>query len=120
MALPDDTQLTAHLDGVRAAHRTLLAALAGLDDAAARRPSLLPGWTVAHAVTHIARNADSNTWVLEGALDGEERVQYPGGQAMREGDIAAGAGRSATDLVADLRAACERLEATYGEMTPDA
>lgn len=120
MALPDDAQLAAHLDGVRAAHRTLLAALGGLDDATARRPSLLPGWTVAHAVTHIARNADSNTWVLEGALNGEERVQYPGGGAMREDDIAAGAARSAHDLVDDVRAACQRLEVTYGEMTPDA
>ena len=120
MPLPDDHQLAAHLDGVRAAHRTVLDALGGLDDATARRPSLLPGWTVAHVVTHIARNADSSTWVLEGALNGEERVQYPGGTQMREADIEVGAAREAAELVTDVRAACERLESTYEAMTPDA
>ena len=117
MTLPDDETVAAHLAGVRAAHRALLDDLAGLDDEAVRRPSLLPGWSVAHAITHIARNADSNTWVLEGALVGEERVQYPGGQEMRDGDIAAGATRSAPELVDDASAACARLEATYERMT---
>ena len=55
------------IDGCLAAQATLLDALAGLADDAARRPSLLPDWTVGHVLTHIARNADSVVWRLEGA-----------------------------------------------------
>src|SRR5215472_17296509 len=36
----------------------LLASAATLTDAAAREPSLLPGWTRGHVLTHVARNAD--------------------------------------------------------------
>ena len=36
------------------AQRALEDALAGLDDAGARRASLLPDWTVGHVLTHIA------------------------------------------------------------------
>ena len=56
--------------GCVAAQARLDGALRGLDDAAARRPSLLPGWSVGHVLTHIARNADSVVWRLEGAAAG--------------------------------------------------
>lgn len=88
--------------GCLAVQRALDNALAGLDDAGARRPSLLPDWTVGHVLTHIARNADSVVWRLEGAAAGELRDQYPGGLDQRRSDIAAGAGRPATELVADV------------------
>ena len=64
---------------------------ARLDDRTARQPSRLPDWTVGHLVTHLARNADSFTWILEGCVAGEHRVQYPGGNERREADIEAGA-----------------------------
>lgn len=102
---------------VRAAHARLLALLEGLDDAVARRPSLLPGWSVGHVLTHIARNADSFTWLCEGAAAGEVRDQYPGGAVQRNGDIEAGAGRTASELVDDLRTACTRLEAAFEAVT---
>ncbi len=89
--------------GCVAAQAGLDTALVGLDDAAARRPSLLAGWSVGHVLTHIARNADSVVWRLEGAGRGELRDQYPGGLEQRKADIEAGAARPAAELVVDVR-----------------
>jgi len=108
------------LAGVRAAHRTLAARLEGLTDEEARQPSLLPGWSVGHAITHIARNADGLRNMLEGALRGEVAAMYPGGLEQRQADIEAGASRSATELRADVLEANERLEAAFAAMTADA
>src|SRR3954471_17344691 len=88
--------------GIRASHAVLHDRLAGLDDATARRPSLLPGWTVGHVVTHIARNADSVVRRLAGAVGGRLVPQYPGGLDGRTREIEDGAGRSAAELLADL------------------
>jgi maleylpyruvate isomerase len=91
------------IDGCVAAQASLEAGLVGLDDATARGPSLLPEWSVGHVLTHIARNADSVVWRLEGATRGEVRDQYPGGLEQRRDEIEAGAGRPADELVADVR-----------------
>jgi maleylpyruvate isomerase len=98
------------IDGSTAAHRRLDALVAGLTDELARRPSLLPDWTVGHLLTHVARNADSHRGVFEAAQRGEITTQYPGGPAQREGDIAAGAGRTAAELIDDVRTANRKLE----------
>jgi len=105
------------LTAVRAAHARLLAVIDGLTDAAARRPSLLPGWTVGHVLTHVARNADSFIWLAEGAAAGEVRDQYPGGFEQRQAEIEAGARRPAAELVDDVRATGERLEADFDGVT---
>jgi len=102
------------------AHARMLERLLGLDDDTARRPSRLPDWSVGHVLTHLARNADSHSGVLEAALEGRSERQYPGGEEQREGDIAAGAGRPADELVADLAASCLRLERAWASMTPEA
>lgn len=91
------------IDGCLAAQASLEEAILGLDDAVARSPSRLPEWSVGHVLTHIARNADSVVWRLEGAARGELRDQYPGGLEQRRDEIEAGAGRPAGDLVADVR-----------------
>jgi maleylpyruvate isomerase len=90
--------------GCLAAQVALDARLVGLDDATARGPSRLPDWSVGHVLTHLARNADSVVWRLEGASCGELRDQYPGGLEQRRSDIEEGAGRPAAELVADVRA----------------
>jgi maleylpyruvate isomerase len=92
----------------------------GLTDDAVRQPSLLPGWTVGHVLTHIARNADSHVRLLEGALAGEQRTQYPGGSEQRARDIEAGSDRAAAELVVDVHQTGERLEATWAAMTAQA
>jgi maleylpyruvate isomerase len=107
---------TRALDACRDASARLLATLDGLDDAAARRPSRLPDWTVGHVVTHLARNADSHVRMMEAAMAGRVADQYEGGLEGRAADIAAGAGRPAAELVADLNRAIDDLDATWGRV----
>ena len=101
------------LAGAARAHRALEATIADLSDDQAREPSLLPGWSRGHVVTHIARNADSFTRMVCGAQRGEVLEQYPGGPQQRAGDIEAGSGRSAAELIADVRRSNEELEAAW-------
>jgi maleylpyruvate isomerase len=107
-AVPHD-----QLAGAAVAHRRLLRCVEALDDAVARRPSRLAGWTVGHLLTHLARNADSHTAIFELAAAGQVRPQYPGGPAQRDGDIQAGAGRPIAVIRDDLAAAVTRLERTW-------
>jgi maleylpyruvate isomerase len=107
------------MDACRDASARLLATLDGLDDATARRPSRLPDWTVGHVVTHLARNADSHVRMLEAAMAGTVGDQYEGGLEGRAADIAAGAGRSAAELVGDLNRAIDDLDATWGRVPLD-
>lgn len=79
-----------------------------LDDDAVRQPSGCPGWTRGHVVTHAARNADGLCNLLEWARTGVERPMYASWEARNAG-IEEGAGRSASDLEADLEASSERL-----------
>jgi maleylpyruvate isomerase len=86
----------------------LLRTAEGLDDAAVAAPSLLPGWSRGHVLTHLARNADALTNLLTWARTGVETPAYASA-AARDEAIEAGAGRSAAEQVADLLAAHERL-----------
>ena len=96
----------------RAAHVRLVARAEHLTDEQVRLPSRLPGWTVAHVLTHLARNADGHVRRLEGALRGQDLPRYPGG-CQRDGEIDEGARRSAVYIVADLDAA-QRGWSWYG------
>ena len=99
------------LEGMRAAHAALGDVIGRLDDAAVRQPSLLDHWSVGHVLTHVARNAEALTAVVQGAAVGEVRAMYPGGATQRNGDIEAGASRSAAAIIVDVRASSAALEA---------
>jgi maleylpyruvate isomerase len=98
------------------AQDVLDAALDGLRDETARAPSLLPGWSVGHVLTHLARNADSVVRRLEGAARGELLDQYAGGVEQRRADIEAGAGRPAAELVADVAATSTAVARVMAEL----
>ncbi|MEU4117122.1 maleylpyruvate isomerase family mycothiol-dependent enzyme [Kitasatospora sp. NPDC028055] len=87
---------------VRASAARLCADLASLTDRQAREPSLLPGWSRGHVLTHLARSADAYRWMLALARTGSA----PGPRAdAAELDrrLREGAGRAAGALVDDLR-----------------
>jgi maleylpyruvate isomerase len=99
--------------GAVAAQQLLEVTLTGLTDADARRPSHLPGWTVGHVLTHIARNADSHLRALLGAREGVVIDRYPGGEAQRDAEIDEGAPRPAAELVADVEATAASLAESW-------
>lgn len=111
------------VEGAAAAHQRLLALVdqrLASDELDGTAATLLPGWTVGHVLTHLARNADSFTGLIEAAAEGRVVDQYPGGQRQRDGDIEAGAVRPADELVGDLRRSIWRLEASWASCPADA
>jgi maleylpyruvate isomerase len=97
----------------------LIDAVAALDTSGTAAPSRLPGWTRGHLATHIARNADSYTRLLDSARTGVPVAQYPS-LAARGAEIAEGAARPTDALVADLRTAHERFAAAVRGTPPAA
>ena len=108
------------LAGAARAQRAVITTLQDLGDDQVRQPSMLPGWTVGHVVTHIARNADGHIRMLQAAACGEVGVMYPGGREQRTNDIEAGSRRSAAELLADVTATAAAIEASWAAMSPDA
>ncbi|MFI9324466.1 maleylpyruvate isomerase N-terminal domain-containing protein [Kitasatospora aureofaciens] len=78
---------------MRAATGLLLRTAARLCDAGVRAPSLLPGWSRGHVLTHLARNADGGrrlpSWARTGVRTplpgpgGAGRADRGGGRARR-------------------------------------
>lgn len=105
------------LGTIGAATDELLTTAAALDDADVRQPSLLPGWSRGHVLTHVARNADGGTRMLTWARTGIENPEYAS-MAARAEQIEAGHCRSARDLLLDVRDSAARFAAAY-ELMPD-
>jgi maleylpyruvate isomerase len=94
------------------AHEALLAALVPLQDAEFQAASLLPRYSRAHVVTHLANKARAHVWVLGGPAVGEVRRLHPAGyDADRAADL--GADRPAAALRADLAQSVEQLEEAW-------
>jgi maleylpyruvate isomerase len=98
------------------AHGRVESALATLTDNEAHEASLLPGWSRAHVVTHLARNADALNRLAVGVLTGTPAEMYPGGPDARKAAIEEGAGRPASLLAADLHFAGSRAIDTLSRL----
>ncbi len=92
----DLDRVAADIDAMRASHRSLTEFLTAGEPVDPATPSLLPGWSVGHVLTHIARNADSALRMLDGL------AQYWKGWESRDADIELGAGRPWEALVDDV------------------
>lgn len=88
------------------------------DDAFAA-PSALPGWSRAHVLTHVARNADAMINLLTWAATGTETPAYASVQA-RNADIEAGATRSPSEIRDDVVASSDRLAVAVRKLPEDA
>ncbi|MGH3331425.1 MAG: maleylpyruvate isomerase family mycothiol-dependent enzyme [Nocardioidaceae bacterium] len=104
-----------HLVEMVVATTRYLGALTELTDEDMRRPSLLPGWSRGHVVTHLARNADGLCNLLHWAESGVENPMYAS-REKRDADIEAGAGRSAHDLRVDASASAGRFLQSINEL----
>jgi maleylpyruvate isomerase len=114
--MDDENNVLADLES---ATRRLLDEMAGLSDAAARQPSLLPGWSRGHVLTHLARNAEGSTRLLTWARTGVPGYEYESAEA-RAAEIEAGAGRPAEVLIEDVRRTAAALEEAAAGMPPQA
>jgi maleylpyruvate isomerase len=90
-----------------------------LSESDLRAPSLLPGWTRAHVLAHVARGADAMRNLLAGARSGRERPAYASAQA-RNDDIGQGAAQRAADLMADLADSAMALRTVARQLPDDA
>lgn len=86
-----------------------------LGDDAFRAPSLLPGWTRAHVLTHVARNADAMINLLMWARTGIVTPAYASAEARNEA-IEKGAIRSPTEIRDDVTASSDRLAHVVREL----
>jgi len=87
------------------------------DDAFAA-PCALPGWSRAHLLTHVARNADALINLLDWARTGVRTPAYAS-REQRDADIAAGAHRTPAQIRADVEDSSDRLARVVRAM-PDA
>ncbi|RLK59335.1 maleylpyruvate isomerase [Actinokineospora cianjurensis] len=101
--------------GVREAWAVLHRVVADLPDPAFREPSLLPGWSRAHVVSHLARNADALVNLLTWARTGVEHPAYTS-RADRDADIEDGSTRVAQVIREDLYAACDRFHTAIARL----
>ena len=107
------------IDETLLASTRYLQALTVLDDESVRRPSVLPGWTRAHVVAHLSRNADAFTRVLAQAAAGEPASMYPSGEA-RDAEIEETVrSRDLAGLVEDATASVARLTEAFWACTAD-
>jgi maleylpyruvate isomerase len=107
------------LDRIDVATDRLLGTVRRLTDDDVRRTSLLPGWTVGHVLTHIARNADSLVNLATWARTGVPTPQYVS-QESRDADVEAGSTRDAATLYDDVASTADRLRDTLRALPPEA
>lgn len=94
-------------------HGELLAATAGLNDIEIRRPSLLPDWSRARVIAHLAHKSRSHVAVFDAAAIGDVREQYPEGRRAAEAETEAWSHRSAGELCDLLRDGFSALERAW-------
>jgi maleylpyruvate isomerase len=96
------------LEQVSAATERLLATVSGLSPFELDRPTLLPGWTRAHLLSHVARNADATRALLLGVRSRQPAQMYAS-PAAREADIEFGSRRPGEVILADVALSSQRF-----------
>ncbi|QRP43040.1 maleylpyruvate isomerase family mycothiol-dependent enzyme [Amycolatopsis sp. FDAARGOS 1241] len=96
----------------------LLAVVEKRTDTELARPTALPGWTGAHVVGHVARNAEALIRLATWARTGVETPMYADA-AQRATEIEHSAGLPPATLRSDLAETAERLDTALDALTPD-
>ncbi|HLK79403.1 MAG TPA: maleylpyruvate isomerase N-terminal domain-containing protein [Streptosporangiaceae bacterium] len=106
-------------DQLDQASQRLLDAARVLPEPDLRAPSLLPGWSRAHVLAHVARNADAMRNLLIGARVGQHRPAYASAQA-REDEIETSAAQAPRDLMTDLADSAMALRTMIRQLPAEA
>ena len=113
------TAPTEQLDWWRQGEEHLGTALGRLTDEELDGPSLLPGWTRAHVLAHLARSADALVNLLTWARTGVETPAYPSAEA-RDAQIAETAALPPAALRGAVLAATQRLAGAVQDLPEQA
>ncbi len=105
-------------DQIDQATQRLLDAARVIPEPDLRAPSLLPGWTRAHVLAHLARGADAMRNLLIGARSGQARPAYASAEA-REAAVESGATVKTDELMADLADSAMALRAIARQLPDD-
>jgi maleylpyruvate isomerase len=89
-----------------------------LDSAAWSGASVLPGWTRAHVVAHLALNAEGLARALGGVQDGETVPIYDSNEARDEAIVEL-AGQDPSEIRDRFFGATARLRHLFGSLTQD-
>jgi maleylpyruvate isomerase len=106
-------------DQLDQATQRLLDAARVLPEPDLRAPSLLPGWTRAHVLAHLARNADAMRSLLIGARARQQRSAYASAQ-VRDDDIDASAAQASRELMTDLADSAMALRTMIRQLPDEA
>lgn len=94
----------------------LLAVVDKLDDDLSG-PSALPGWTRAHVIGHVARNAEALHRLVQWAATGEETPMYAD-REQRAAEIERSASFPAATLRSDLASTAQMLDEALDALPP--
>jgi maleylpyruvate isomerase len=100
--------LTSDINVLQRESGMAMATIASLTDDELARPTRCDGWTRAHLIAHLARDADAMTNLVTWAVTGKETPAYES-REKRDADIEATAKLSAAQLTAALEKADARL-----------
>ncbi|HEY0948618.1 maleylpyruvate isomerase family mycothiol-dependent enzyme, partial [Nocardioides sp.] len=101
------------------ATRRLIRTADELDETAYAGPSLLPGWSRAHVLAHLALNAEGLAGALAGIVEGRAVSMYAS-QEARDGDIEGLAGQDPAAIRTRLLGASTDLTDAMAAIPPDA
>ncbi|MGL5808721.1 MAG: maleylpyruvate isomerase family mycothiol-dependent enzyme [Nocardioides sp.] len=114
-----DTDLSGTLAAVDASTQRYLRTVAGLADTDLARPSVLPGWSIGHVISHIASNATGITRAVRAAMAGDPVPWVYQSNESRDAEIDERAAWPAPEL-RDLNArSTDDLRAAFEECPPD-
>lgn len=111
--------MTLDLSSLEASATAVIRTVDALGDEELAAPSLLPGWSRAHVVAHLALNGEALSGVLDAVRRGEEVAMYASDE-RRDADIEELAGAEQADLLDRLLAATTRFHVAVEEMDEDA
>lgn len=114
---PQDSP-TSEAELLHEATQRLVRTVDALTDDQLAGPSLLPAWTRAHVVAHLALNAEGLAASLEGVAHGEPVPMYAS-QRDRDEDIAALGAAEPADLRERLLASTTRFAEALGALPDD-
>jgi maleylpyruvate isomerase len=115
---PPAVDFRADLETVDRHTERLLSTARSLDPGSLDHPSLCPGWSRGHVLSHVARNADAILRLVTNATTGTSTPMYASPES-REEEIEAGAGRPLDEQIEDVESSAARFAEGAAALTDD-